>query len=238
MADYLDPDAAKKIAKTLKLIPGFPWDEEALEEAASDLGRWCTGAIIDNRVWPAEAQARAIVQEARLTWEKWQGMAALYAIFRAMFETAPPKLRFPVFEGLQKPPIECRRCEDTGTVTDSRGAIVYCGCDQGEAMEADPELGARWLQVLNRSAERSRMLKRPASTSEVRAFLRLPPVVEIDESYRVARERIAGEIAKAEAVLADETATGELKEMAAEVIRTYSGESKKKKAKARLPWQI
>src|ERR1700722_17370375 len=88
---WLDEDEARKIACLLKLIPGFPWDDEAVQEAARDLVKWCDGAIIDNRVWPPEAQARAIVEEARY-WQKWRGTGALYQIFRSKFvaEKPPP----------------------------------------------------------------------------------------------------------------------------------------------------
>ena len=231
-SDYLDPEAAKKIAKTLKLIPSFPWDEEALEETAADLARWCTGAIIDNRVWPAEAQARAIVEEARLTWPKWQGTAALYAIYCVLFPPAPKPPRYPVFEGYEKPPIKCGTCKDTGIVKDDRGVRAYCDCDMGACLSGDPELGERWLAILNGHARRG-----PAR--EARESL----AGDSEADFRQHQQRVAKQISDAELVLADELATNERKEIAREVIRTfampfYRGESKKKKGKGKMPWQI
>jgi len=234
----LDPDLAVSLARRLKTIPGDSayFSEDAILAIAADLRRWCKGAWFEGKPWSPQRQADWLVTEARETWQKWEGTAAFKRLFLEKFDPRPPN-RPPVFEGYQKPPILCATCGDTGIVK-PRGVNAYCDCDMGASLKADPELGEKWLEVLNRSAERSRLIKRPASTSELRASLGLPPAVEIDNSYSVTRDRIASEIAKAEAVLADEHASPEMKEIAREVIKTYRGEAKKKKAKGKLPWQI
>jgi hypothetical protein len=92
--DQLDKDVALTLAKTLKTIPGFSWDEENINATAGDLVAWCVGAIVNNELWPAEAQARWLVNEARRTWEKWMGTAGMYSLFRAKFSPPPEQRPF------------------------------------------------------------------------------------------------------------------------------------------------
>lgn len=80
----LDPALALKLATQFKSLPGFPWD--AVDVTAEDLIRWCRGGIETNTIWPPEAQARWLVDEARETWEKWKGTAALRSLFMSKFE--------------------------------------------------------------------------------------------------------------------------------------------------------
>ena len=87
--DQLDFSVALTLARTLKTIPGFAWDEENINATAGDLVAWCVGAIINNEVWPAEAQARWLTGEARCTWDKWMSTAGLYSLFRAKFKPPP-----------------------------------------------------------------------------------------------------------------------------------------------------
>ncbi len=87
MPDCLTLDQAKVIARPLKAVPGFPWDEDSVTATAEDLVCWCRGAIKDGRVWSAEDQAVWLVNEVRLRWtEKWLGPGLMLKIFRNRFE--------------------------------------------------------------------------------------------------------------------------------------------------------
>jgi hypothetical protein len=80
----LDLAVAVQLAAQFKTLAGFPWD--GVEATAADLVRWCRGSILDNTVWPPEAQARWLVDEARDTWDKWKSTASLRALFMSKFE--------------------------------------------------------------------------------------------------------------------------------------------------------
>jgi hypothetical protein len=144
----LDSTVANTLAAKFKTIVGFPWD--ALHATAEDLVRWCTGAVVDNRVWPPEAQARRLVNEARETWEKWAGTAALKALFDAKFRNKKPPANGFQDPG-EEPPIECVNCTDTGIVR-FRGRHQYCDCDLGVRMHTDSgENGKKWLARMDKS---------------------------------------------------------------------------------------
>jgi hypothetical protein len=89
MADELTMPVALQLAQALTAI-GHPRIAGAIEGTAEDLIRWCTGSILDNVVWPAEAQARWLVREAKETWDEgWPdkgGTAKLRSLFLAKFE--------------------------------------------------------------------------------------------------------------------------------------------------------
>lgn len=92
--DQLELPVAVTLAKTLKTVPGFSWDEENINATAGDLVSWCVGAIVNNELWPAEAQARWLVGEARRNWDKWMSTAGLYSLFRARFNPPPEQRPF------------------------------------------------------------------------------------------------------------------------------------------------
>jgi|ERR1017187_2970738 hypothetical protein len=151
MADRLGYEVALRLARQLKAIPNFPWDEDVIAAHAQHLIRWCKGAIVDGRVWPAEAQAHWLVTEVQETWvEKWLGTGAMKQLFDARFTHS--KVPANGFQPLgEKPPILCSSCNDTGIVR-VRGKHRYCDCELGDRMKADSgENGDKWLQRMDRS---------------------------------------------------------------------------------------
>ncbi len=86
MAEELSDSVAVELASSLKSIPGFPWDPENIKANAEDLQDWCRGGFLDNVLWQPEPQARWLVKEARLNWERWNGTAALRQLFQSKFE--------------------------------------------------------------------------------------------------------------------------------------------------------
>jgi hypothetical protein len=143
----LDQNIAVELATKFKSILNFPWD--CIEATAEDLIRWCTGAIVEDHVWPPDAQARWLAREARENWEKWLGTAALKQLFDAKFH--PPKPSGNAAKPLgEKPPIECSLCNDFGTVfTGNRHR--YCDCKAGMLMASDPTRGEKWLRLCDRT---------------------------------------------------------------------------------------
>jgi hypothetical protein len=90
MAD-LTLSVAQALAGALVTI-GHPFQQVAINATAMDLMKWCKGAILDGRVWSAEQQAEALVEEARTTWDQWPekgGTKQLLELFRAKY--APKK---------------------------------------------------------------------------------------------------------------------------------------------------
>jgi hypothetical protein len=227
MADTLDYAVALGLARQLKAIPNFPWDEEVIAAHAEHLMRWCRGAILPDSVWPAEAQAHWLVTEAQEKWEKWLGTGALKAMFEGKFPAKKAARPNEFVPRGPKPPVECASCNDFGTVRDSRGTASYCDCEQGARMEADR--GASWLEILNAG---------PASHR--RSFPTGPSAQQIDAEFRAAQRRISDEIREAEAILANEDSGECAKADARELIATYRGEKRKvkKKAGAKTPWQV
>lgn len=223
MADQLDSESAIHFARQLKAIPGFPWDDEVIKAHAEHLMRWCKGAIIGDRVWPAEAQAHWLVTEVQETWDKWLGTGGLRQVFREKFHPKNrPELR-PLNMG-EKPPIACSICNDNGIINTPHGHR-YCECDQGVQMASDPVLGGRWLQCLDRVS-----LIPKGRRSEWQ-----PTAEQQEEAFHAHQSRLAAAISNAEAVLADPGAPSERKEIAREVLFTYQGKSKAKQKNVRRP---
>jgi len=216
MGDQLDFDKALSFARQLKSIPNFPWDEDVIVAHAHHLVRWCEGAFLDGRIWPAERQAQWLVTEAQENWEKWLGPFPLLQMFRAKFKLQHrPELK-EVNLG-PKPPVECSVCNDSGLVA-TPGGTGYCECLQGQRMATDPALGERWLDLINGKSF-NRKKDRPAMEIDEAAF----------EAYRAS---ILAQISEAEAVLADPGAKSEAKEIARETIRVYRAEQPAEKKKA------
>src|ERR1700682_785780 len=94
MRDELTEPDALRFAAMLKAIPDCPWDEAVTQIHAGFLKDWCHGAIVDNGLWPAAAQAEWLVSVAILRWTdtdinpsgKWLGAGALRKLFREKFE--------------------------------------------------------------------------------------------------------------------------------------------------------
>jgi hypothetical protein len=85
MADELSAEVALELARSLKTVKGFPWDADTAKATAEDLMRWCKGAIVNNLVWPAEAQARWLITQARENWDEWKGTPELKRLFSGKF---------------------------------------------------------------------------------------------------------------------------------------------------------
>ena len=180
MADSLDFEKALMLARQLKAIPNFPWDDDVIKAHAGHLVRWCSGTIIDGRVWPAEAQANWLVTEVQEKWsEKWLGPGALKQIFDTKFCTVKPANGFQDLG--KKPPIECASCADTGIVR-HRGKHRYCDCRLGERMNTDSgENGSRWLARMDKSfiaSFRPEPVRRP-----------MPDLQELEAEYFANQEK-------------------------------------------------
>jgi hypothetical protein len=147
--DALDPRVASELAGALRTIVGFPWDADVVRSTAEDLMSWCTGAIVENRVWPAEAQARWLVREARENWDKWLGTVALRGLFRDKFQ---PRPRAGSESGPlgPRPPVQCAVCKDSGILVEHR-KHRYCDCEMGISLEIAPNLGERYLKKMDDS---------------------------------------------------------------------------------------
>ncbi len=90
MAD-LDPNVAKFLAAGLTTI-GHPFSNDAIENTAMDLVRWCKGAFVDGAMWTPEKQARWLTEEVRENWDEWPekgGTKRLLTLFKSKF--APRK---------------------------------------------------------------------------------------------------------------------------------------------------
>jgi len=150
VAELLTYEKAVELARQLKAIPNFPWDDEVVAAHARHLIRWCKGAIIDGHsVWCAEAQGAWLVTQAQETWDKWRGTAALLQLFQSKFCPTPPPSN--EFQDLgERPPVRCVNCNDSGIVGE-KGRKAYCQCETGEIMRSDEKLGAKWLLLINKS---------------------------------------------------------------------------------------
>jgi len=130
MAD-LSFDLAISLARSLTTIKGCSRFEDAINATAHDLVRWCKGAVIGRQIWSPEDQALWLVTEARETWSEWTCTADLRTLFRKKFEPQQLAPERKVFDPGVKPPIDCHRCEDVGTVDGQ-----YCHCVMGREMKA------------------------------------------------------------------------------------------------------
>ncbi len=133
MESILSYEAALAYARRLKLIPGFPYDEEAVKASAEDLQRWCRGARLGLTTYSPEQQAYWLVNEAREQWTEWLGTAALLALFRAKFVPPVPASNEAKSLG-PKRPVLCRKCKDSSYVG-APHAQAYCDCEAGQTMK-------------------------------------------------------------------------------------------------------
>jgi hypothetical protein len=93
--DFLDPRLAYTQAQRFQLIPGFP--VRAVEQAANELRRLCTGGYYKAEYWPPARQAIWLGDEA-CRWPKWQGIGALSELFGQRFPEPEPGARRPKHE--------------------------------------------------------------------------------------------------------------------------------------------
>jgi hypothetical protein len=149
MGDQLTDQDALKFARRLKGIDGFPWDDEVIAANARHLQHWCKGSFVEDRVWPAWAQAEWMISQAEL-WPKWRGTGALKELFDSKFarKVEPGNAFKPMGE---KQPIQCQSCGDTGYVH-PRGKYQYCDCSLGEQFKSDAGDNAlHWLHRMDKS---------------------------------------------------------------------------------------
>lgn len=180
MADELNFGIAIQLAKTLKSIEGFSFDEAVINATAGDLMRWCKGAIIGGQVWSAENQAHWLVTEAREKWQTWNGTAGLHKLFRSKFcmVTAPERQTFDMGE---KPPVSCKICNDWGMA-----ANAYCDCEAGQ--ELKKTWGAKGLAEIFRSKGITAH-KGPKTRPET-LFVSAEDVKRAEEEYRLKKAKI------------------------------------------------
>jgi hypothetical protein len=115
MAD-LDIGKAKLLAGML-VTAGHPFAGSAILATASDLVRWCKGAVIDGRIVTPEQQAQALIDEVRTEWDGWPengGTRQLLQLFRSKYskvtlESPGLSLSEAVSRGLLAPP--CPLCD-------------------------------------------------------------------------------------------------------------------------------
>jgi hypothetical protein len=130
MAEPLAWEDALRLARSLKTIKGFAWDEANIEATAADLVGWCRGYVTANRVWSPQDQALDAVTAARHTWVEWTGAADLHALILAKF---PPKARAVDFvpaseQDLVRRGLLCGKCFGEGKFDGD-----YCTCNMGRA---------------------------------------------------------------------------------------------------------
>jgi hypothetical protein len=256
VADRLTWAVARRLAESLTTIDGCPRYDGAIDALAQDLTRWCTGYIApDGSRWPAEAQARWVVDEARRLWEKWAGSRALYAIFEARFLGAPAAQAGS--EERRAGP-ECPKCSGTGVFVVLRGIYEFSGtcpechgertraalpcsrCDgKGTILDVSgnrqpcPECGADlqagprvFGELAAEVLEHITMRKPPASTPEER--------LEYQDNHEFALEQQARRVAieENERIALDPMRPANERERAAEMARALRGkEAKERKTK-------
>lgn len=89
MAD-LSLQEAKYLAGTL-VTSGHPYAPDAILSTATDLMRWCKGAIVNGRLVTPAQQAEALVQEVRMEWEGWPEKGGS-RMLRQLFESKYSKV--------------------------------------------------------------------------------------------------------------------------------------------------
>ena len=147
----LNVEIARSLARTLCAISGFKdFHEETINATADDLREWCQGGIINGEEWSPERQAQWLIHEARHTWDKWAGTKQLHALFLSKFQPLAFLGPDRVLE-YDEPVIECVKCQDMGTFKNKEGLHVYCDCSQGVHHRDDPDMGEKWLKLLNKT---------------------------------------------------------------------------------------
>lgn len=201
-----DPELAFELARTLWSVPDFPRTKEVTEAIALDLHELCAD----------DDEARWIVAAAR-KWEKWAGTAGLIRLLKdkRIPSLASVPLERRVIDLGPKPPVNCAACQDWG-YTWRAGRNEYCSCAEGVRMQAE---ASGLLEVFNKKnirgpqALQAAVVRRPVSEADLEAaFL---------ESKKHKDETIA----RQKAVLEDESASKEEKEIAREMLRTLGEEA-------------
>ena len=108
-------------AETLATIPEFPRMDNCVKATADDLQWLCE----------TEVHAEWLVNELRRTWTRWEGTAAMIAVYRARF---PRKTSEPT-PAVEKYRVECHRCNDTGFIRHGEFHYELCTCPMGQYEE-------------------------------------------------------------------------------------------------------
>ncbi len=118
--NLLDMDEARRVAASLKVIPGFPWGNEAVEMIANCLVGWCRGILVGNVLYTPAEQAGEIAIEAvhiaakerGMKWDDLGGISLLYAVYEERFlrpSKPPEQVTFSRPAGPA-----CQKCDGTG----------------------------------------------------------------------------------------------------------------------------
>lgn len=141
----LDFARALELARPLRMVKGFPLDQESVDAAAEDL--------IDLTLpeTPDESAKRALwlVTEIRRTWDEWTGSRDMIRLYSARY---PENRRIKTEDNEaknygEKPAIVCKNCNDTGVHRPgSDQPYVWCECETGITTHFDlPD----WIEILN-----------------------------------------------------------------------------------------
>ena len=112
---------SREFVEYLTAIPGFPNYRSVLTFGRTFLMRLCEGDAL---------RARWLVEQACLL-RQWNGWADLEDLYNGRFKPAGARLEF---EKLQRPPVGCSKCNDSGVVADGRPE--RCDCDQAQGVSA------------------------------------------------------------------------------------------------------
>jgi len=204
-------DAAKGLARTLKAIPGFAWDDENISATAMALMRWCKDTYVGGFPHTAHEKAVQVTQEALDNWTKWQGTAALYALYKARYTVSLDPARVVWNPGASTPaPVACVKCNDFGTARREDGWSEWCDCETGVRMQRE---SPDWLAVVNKHlAPKPRLVReeeKPLTPAQIAALS--------------AQERLIVEqtVTGAEATIHSPFATKEDKKVARKVLKLY-----------------
>lgn len=161
-SNELDGASAYVLANRLITIPRFPRDPVAVEHIADWLMETCQGVEIDNDVWTAHDQAAWLVQTAVNeipNWDEAQGLPALRSMFNRRFKPPPAQREYASLG--EAPPIDCKLCNDAGTV-EVRERIRWCVCDQATLLLRD---APRLVEILDRALQRRLEKERQAQAA-------------------------------------------------------------------------
>jgi hypothetical protein len=184
MAD-LTLSVAQNLAGSLVTI-GHPYQQAAINATAMDLLKWCKGAILDGRIWSAEQQAEALVEEARTTWDQWPekgGTKQLLELFRTKYAPKPKAAsasledRVPdmIARGILAAP--CSHCPAGELFCEYGGARAH-----ETAAQEEREARESAKRVTREGAKLTR--KRPYTPVDLEQFIRGGKAVYEDEQRR------------------------------------------------------
>jgi hypothetical protein len=193
--------AILNMAEKCTTIPECPRSDSAIRAIADDLAEFCRD--LD--------EALSLVNEARRTWDKWQGSAGLKKLLE---DNRSPRPELQTYNLGPKPTIRCDKCHDWGTVDDANGENQYCDCPAAEY--------PRSIRLIERfKAARAKI---PRSLMPKRSAPKVITQSDIDHAVRERNSRNERTIASARAQLADLDSTSDQIAMAKEILRNLGAE--------------